>query len=74
MKTYFKSGSVDLMIDSDNSKIVITHLTDDLKIINVVTGTDSYNRIVEDSTNASIWTTSTEEAFNSALTQVTENF
>jgi hypothetical protein len=74
MKTYFKSGSVDLMIDSDNSKVVLTHFTDDLKIINVVTGADSYNRIVENSTDTNIWTISTEETFNSALTQVTENF
>ena len=69
MKTYFKStyGSVKLMIDSDNSKLILTQYGDKSKLINVVTDTDSYNRIVTDSTDIEKWVSSDEETFNSIL-------
>jgi hypothetical protein len=75
MKTYFKStyGSVKLMIDSDNSKLILTQYGDKSKLINVVTDTDSYNRIVTDSTDIEKWVSSDEETFNSILSQVTAN-
>ena len=75
MKTYFKStyGSVKLMIDSDNSKLILTQYGDKSKLINVVTDTDSYNRIVTDSTDMEKWVSSDEETFNSILSQVTAN-
>jgi len=75
MKTYFKStyGSVKLMIDSDNSKLILTQYDDKSKLINVVTDTDSYNRIVTDSTDTEKWVLSDEETFNSILSQVTAN-
>jgi len=75
MKTYFKStyGSVKLMIDSDNSKLILTQYDDKSKLINVVTDTDSYNRIVTDSTDIEKWVLSDEETFNSILSQVTAN-
>jgi len=75
MKTYFKStyGFVKLMIDSDNSKLILTQYDDKSKLINVVTDTDSYNRIVTDSTDIEKWVLSDEETFNSILSQVTAN-
>jgi len=75
MKTYFKStyGSVKLMIDSDNSKLILTQYGDKNKLINVVTDTDSYSRIVTDSTDTEKWVLSDEETFNSILSQVTAN-
>ena len=75
MKTYFKStyGFVKLMIDSDNSKLILTQYDDKSKLINVVTDTDSYSRIVTDSTDTEKWVLSDEETFNSILSQVTAN-
>jgi len=75
MKTYFKStyGFVKLMIDSDNSKLILTQYDDKSKLINVVTDTDSYSRIVTDSTDIEKWVLSDEETFNSILSQVTAN-
>jgi len=71
MKTYFENTTfVNIMIDDDNKKAIVIQNSDKYKVISAITDIETYNRLVEECANTSIWTPSNETTFNSTLSDL----
>jgi hypothetical protein len=72
MINYYKTGSGKryLKIDDESINAIFLFIDGDKKVKNIITKTDIYNKMVEESQNTDIWTPSDETTFNEAFAQI----
>jgi len=72
MIKYYKTPSAKrhLKIDDQTLTAIFLFIDGDKKIKNVITSTETYTKIVDESSNSELWNLSDETTFNEALAKI----